>query len=86
MKFPPGAAVSVRTDQDGALIIEVHTDVTADEGDNILSVQDVAARLGRTTRTIYSYLSRRKNPLPHSRVSGSIAIFERDLIRWLDIR
>jgi excisionase family DNA binding protein len=50
--------------------------------DNLLSVREVAARLGVTTATVYKLAARRE--LPHVRILNAIRVAPADLARFID--
>lgn len=52
-------------------------------GETIYTISTLTKRLGVSRRTIYNFLKRHHNPLPHSRAGGRPRITESDLVAWL---
>lgn len=54
----------------------------ADDGGPEVTVQEAAAALGVSQRSIYNFINRQHNPLPARRVGGQYRIYERTLGQW----
>jgi len=52
-------------------------------GETIYNISQLTKRLGVSRRTVYNFLKRRHNPLPHSKAGGRPKVTESDIASWL---